>query len=149
VASGIQASVVIAAVTEATDLDLPTVLDLYRSVGWSAYTERPAALAAALAGSTRVVTAHLGGQLVGLARVISDGASIAYLQDLLVHPDHRRRGTGAALVTAALAPYAAVRQHVLLTDDEPAKRAFYESLGYCEAGEHAAGPLRAFVRITT
>jgi hypothetical protein len=42
--------------------------------------------------------------------------------------------------------YRAVRQKVLLTDDEPGQRAFYESLGYTEIREYRPGTLRAFVR---
>ena len=49
-------------------------------------------------------------------------------------------------VQAALEPFAHVRQKVLLTDDEPRQRAFYESLGYTELREHGNGALRAFVR---
>ncbi len=48
-----------------------------------------------------------------------DGATICYLHDVLVHPEAQRAGVGRALVRAALEPYAAVRQKVLLTDDEP------------------------------
>lgn len=130
----------------AGELEQAQVLALYRSVGWTAYTENPQTLMAALAGSSHVVVARDGQVLVGLARVVSDGASIAYLQDVLVHPDHQRGGVGAALVRAALAPYANVRQKVLLTDDDPAQRAFYQHLGYHEVHEHPAGSLRAFVR---
>lgn len=125
---------------------LGEALALYGAVGWSAYTEDPQTLGRALAGSTRVVTAREGGRLVGLARVISDGASIAYLQDVLVDPGSRRAGIGRELVRAVFAPFAAVRQHVLLTDAEPGQRAFYESLGMTEAhDEHP--PLRAFVHL--
>lgn len=122
------------------------VIALYRAVGWDTYADHPEMLKAALAGSTRVVTAHRSGRLVGLARVISDGASICYLQDVLVHPDEQRNGSGRQLVLAALEPYAGVRQKVLLTDGEPGQRAFYESLGYTEVHDHADGSLRAFVR---
>ncbi|WP_336921557.1 GNAT family N-acetyltransferase [Aquipuribacter sp. SD81] len=135
-----------AAVTVARTHDLDAVVALYRAVGWTGYAERPDVLAVALAGSSRVVTAHRDGRLVGLARVVSDGASVCYLQDVLVHPDERRRGTGRQLVLAVLQPYGAVRQKVLLTDDEPGQRAFYESLGYSEVREHGDGSLRAFVR---
>jgi hypothetical protein len=38
---------------------------------------------------------------------------------------------------------------MLLTDDEPGQRAFYESLGYAEIRDHGEGTLRAFVRIAT
>jgi GNAT superfamily N-acetyltransferase len=127
--------------------DLAEVLALYRAVGWTRYTDDPATLAAALDGSTRVVVARSRGRLVGLARVVSDGASVAYLQDVLVEPAQQRGGVGQALVRAALDPYARVRQKVLLTDDEPGQRAFYESLGFTETTDVPGGPLRAFVRM--
>lgn len=127
-------------------LDLDEVCNLYNSVGWSAYTDNPAVLEAALAGSSLIVEARLGTELVGLARVISDGASICYLQDILVHPDHQRDGIGRALAAETLARYAHVRQKVLLTDNQPGQKAFYESLGYRETADFRNGSLRAFVR---
>ena len=136
----------LATIKTASSPVLDDVLALYRAVGWSTYANDPEMLAAALAGSTHVVTAHRAGRLVGMARVISDGASICYLQDVLVHPEEQRSGTGRRLVLAALEPYADVRQKVLLTDDGPGQRAFYESLGYTEVHEQADGSLRAFVR---
>jgi GNAT superfamily N-acetyltransferase len=93
-----------------------------------------------------VVTARRGGKLVGLARALSDGATICYLQDVLVDPAEHRRGIGRALVEAVLDRYRAVRQKVLLTDDEAGQRAFYESLGYAEIRDYGPGTLRCFVR---
>ncbi|MEO9139506.1 MAG: GNAT family N-acetyltransferase [Jatrophihabitans sp.] len=127
-------------------LALDDVVELYRSVGWSVYADHPGELHAALQGSARVVVARIQERLVGLARVISDGATICYLQDVLVHPDVCRNGVGRELVLAALEPYASVRQKVLLTDDEPSQQAFYESLGYAQVREFGDGSLRAFVR---
>jgi ribosomal protein S18 acetylase RimI-like enzyme len=127
-------------------LDMGEVVELYREVGWMTYADDAATLEAALAGSSRVVAARVDGRLVGLARVISDGATICYLQDLLVHPDTQRGGVGQALVRAALEPYALVRQKVLLTDNESGQRAFYESLGFRETQDHDAGSLQTFVR---
>jgi ribosomal protein S18 acetylase RimI-like enzyme len=125
---------------------LEELLELYGAVGWSAYTDKPELLRAGIAGSSHVVTARLDGRLVGLARATSDDATICYLQDVLVHPDAQRRGIGRALVQAVLDRYSAVRQKVLLTDDEPAQRAFYESLGYAEIRDFGPGTLRSFVR---
>jgi GNAT superfamily N-acetyltransferase len=136
-------------VEQATDVPLAELLDLYGSVGWTAYTARPDVLRAALAGSSFVVTARRGGRLVGLARAVSDGATICYLQDILVRPDEHRTGVGRALATAVLDRYAHVRQKVLLTDDDPGQRAFYESLGYAETRDLGDGTLRAFVRFDT
>lgn len=122
------------------------VVSLYREVGWTAYKDDAPTLEAALAGSSCVVAARRDGRLIGLARVISDGATICYLQDVLVHPSAQRAGVGRALVLATLEPYVSVRQKVLLTDDQPGQRAFYESLGYREIRDYDAGSLRAFVR---
>jgi GNAT superfamily N-acetyltransferase len=129
--------------------DIDEVVALYRSVGWTVYSDAPHVLRAALHGSSRVVTARRTGSLVGLARVISDDATICYLQDVLVHPEAQRGGIGRRLVEAALRPYASVRQKVLLTDDQAGQRAFYESLGYRETRDHGPGTLRAFVRFDT
>jgi GNAT superfamily N-acetyltransferase len=68
------------------------------------------------------------------------------VQDVLVHADVQRAGVGTALMDAVAQRYAHVRQHVLLTDDEPRQRGFYESLGYAESRDFADGSLRAFVR---
>jgi len=119
---------------------------LYGCVGWTAYLADLDALERGVRGSLRVVTARHGSVLVGLARVVGDGATIAYLQDVLVHPEHRRVGLGRRLVGAAFAPFGRVRQHVLLTDDGADQRAFYESLGFTEIRDLAPGSLRAFVR---
>ena len=136
-------------ITACTASDLPALAEtvaLYDAVGWSAYTDHPETLIAGLAGSLRVVVAHRAGRLVGLARVVGDGATICYLQDVLVHPDARREGLGRRLVQEAFAPYGDVRQHVLITDEEPGQKAFYESLGFSQFGE--AIPGRAFVRFS-
>jgi GNAT superfamily N-acetyltransferase len=133
-------------VAAAETLDFDEVIGLYDSVGWSVYTKDPARLALALAGSSTIVVARESGAIVGLARVVSDGASIAYLQDVLVRPGNQREGIGRRLVDVVLGEYADVRQKVLLTDDEPAQRAFYEALGFSETRDVGAGTLRAFVR---
>lgn len=121
------------------------VLALYAAVGWTAYTDSPEVLARALAGSLRLVVAHRDGRLVGLARSISDGVTVVYLQDVLVHPDEQRRGVGRLLLEELFAGYPEVRQRVLLTDDEDRQRAFYQELGFVEVHDRTP-PLRSFVR---
>lgn len=129
--------------------DLPTraeALTLYDSAGWLSYTKDPERLQRALAGSTKLVTARSQGRLVGLARVVGDGATIAYLQDVLVAPDHRHLGLGRALVEAVLAPYASVNQQLLITDAEPEQISFYESPGFTELRDFPGDGLRGFAR---
>ena len=79
---------------------------------------------------------------------MSDGETIAYLQDVLVSPtDAQRCGIGRRLVTALFASDFDVRQHVLSTDAEDGQRAFYEALDFTEAHDHTP-PVRAFVRLS-
>lgn len=119
---------------------------LYTEVGWSAYTKDPERLYAAVAASLTVVTAWDSGRLVGLARVVGDGLTIVYLQDILVAPDHQRVGIGRGLFRRVFEPYDDVRQRLLLTDDDPRQRAFYEAMGFTDIRdmEH---PIRAFAKL--
>lgn len=118
---------------------------LYDSVGWTTYTDDALRLYDAVGRSLRVVCARADGVLVGLARIVGDGLTIVYLQDILVHPDYQRLGIGRELLKLALEPFEDVRQKVLITDDEPRQRAFYESLGFTEIRD-AVNPIRAFIK---
>lgn len=125
----------------------PEILALYESVGWGAYTREPNVLAEAVRGSSFVVTArNSGGALVGMARTISDDATICYLQDILVDPAFQKSGAGRALLETVLARYRHVRQLVLITDNEPGQRAFYEALGFTEGSDFRPDPVRVFVQ---
>ena len=110
-------------IEEYTTYQEPEVLALYGSVGWTAYTEQPEALRRGFAGSLLTLAARENGTLVGLLRAVGD------VQDLLVRPDHQRRGIGTALMQAALERFRSVRQVQLLTDDTEKTKGFYRSLG--------------------
>jgi len=123
------------------------VLALYESVGWGAYTREPKVLAAAVRGSSFVVTArNAGGGLIGMARAISDDATICYLQDILVDPAFQRSGAGRGLLEAVRTRYQHVRQFVLITDNEPGQRSFYEALGFTEGSDFRPEPVRVFAQ---
>jgi GNAT superfamily N-acetyltransferase len=57
----------------------------------------------ALAGSIFVATARADGRLVGLIRLVGDGAYILHIAGLSVHPDFQRQGIGRRLVELAVA----------------------------------------------
>ena len=135
-------------ISESRDVTVAELVDLYGSVGWNAYTREPRRLAEAIANSSIVVLARDDrGVLIGLARGLSDDASVFYLQDLLVRPDHQRTGIGTQLLASCLERYRHVRQKVLLADDEEAQRRFYERSGYRHATELEGAALNAFVRL--
>jgi GNAT superfamily N-acetyltransferase len=52
----------------------------------------------AIGGSTRVVGIYRDGRQVGFARMVSDGAIVAYLADVYVLAEHRGSGLGLELV---------------------------------------------------
>ncbi len=106
------------------------ILQLYRSVGWSNYFERPQMLKKAFSGSLCVLGAYEGETLVGIIRAVGDGYSILFIQDILVHPRCQRRGIGTALMKAMLERYAHVYQIQLATDNTQKTIAFYKSLGF-------------------
>ena len=48
--------------------------------------------------AARVVGLYVDGEQVGFCRAATDGASLVYLADVYVLPEHRGRGLGAELV---------------------------------------------------
>ncbi|MBG6223879.1 ribosomal protein S18 acetylase RimI-like enzyme [Arthrobacter sp. CAN_A2] len=115
---------------------LDSALALYDSVGWTAYTRDPDRLARSLTGSHLVVTAwDDDGGLIGLARTVSDGESICYIQDILVHPASRRHGVARALMEEIRGRYGHCMFLALSTDadgteDAAQSHPFYRALGF-------------------
>lgn len=121
--------------------------ELYAAVGWAAYTRDPAGLLQAINNSTFVAAARVNGELVGLARVMSDDVAIMYLQDILVRPDYQHQGVGTSLLESCLDRFDHVRQKVLLTDDQRSQHAFYRSAGFADITDLGDVGLHTFVRI--
>jgi len=99
------------------DISVDSLISLYESVGWSAYTTDPAKLARAIANSSLVISAWQENKLVGLIRCMTDNETIAYIQDILVNPDYQGQGIGDELMRLLLANLKGIRQIVLMTDE--------------------------------
>ncbi|MBV6477433.1 MAG: hypothetical protein HGGPFJEG_00172 [Ignavibacteria bacterium] len=106
------------------------ILNLYEDAGWTNYTKDKAVLYEAIRNSYFVVSAFENDKLVGLIRVVSDGLTIVYIQDILVLNSHKRKKIGTELMKIVLEEFKNVRQKVLLTDDSATNKKFYESLGF-------------------
>ena len=122
-------------IREYTKFNAEEIGRLYASVGWTAYTENMPALERGYCGSLLVLAAYEGKELLGIIRVVGDGATVVLIQDILVYPERQRQGVGTALMRAVLDRYSDVRQLQLLTDDTPKTAAFYRSLGFAELSE--------------
>ena len=79
---------------------LDDMLTLYRASGINRPTEDCARMAIMLASSNLLVTARLDGNLVGLARCLTDKAYVVYICDLLVDKAFQQQGIGKALLAA-------------------------------------------------
>mgnify|MGYP003414316353 FL=1 len=118
---------------------------LYENVEWYAYTKDLNQLQQALENSLYVLTAWEGEQLIGLIRVVGDGLTILYIQDILVLNSHQNQGIATELVKRILYKYKDVRQKVLLTEEAPDVRHFYEKNGFDSCDQ---GTLVAFVKLS-
>ena len=63
---------------------LEDVLHLYQAVGWTNYTHQPQMLEKALSHSLAIYLALDGDAVVGLVRLVGDGFSSIFVQDLIV-----------------------------------------------------------------
>ncbi|MBR6443083.1 MAG: GNAT family N-acetyltransferase [Clostridia bacterium] len=111
------------------------ILRLYTAAGWTAYTQDPSALRRGYEHSLLVLGAYEGDELLGIIRAVGDGATVVFVQDILVYPEQQRKGVGSALLQAVLDRYAAVRQIELVTDNTEKTVAFYKSMGFSELSE--------------
>ena len=73
-------------------LDIDTYMNLRAAVGWKVLKEEQALLA--LKNSIFTVTASIDDKVVGMGRMVGDGAVICYIQDLVVHPSYQKLGVG-------------------------------------------------------
>ncbi|MBQ8966568.1 GNAT family N-acetyltransferase [Ruminococcus sp.] len=122
-------------IKEYRNFDMTEVQRLYSSVGWQAYTEDMAALQRGFENSLLVLGAYENGELLGIIRTVGDGATILFIQDILVFPERQRQGIGRVLVKAVIERFADVRQVELVTDNAPDTVAFYKALGFRELSE--------------
>ena len=122
-------------IKEYTEYNEDDIKKLYSEVGWYAYTEDMPALMNGYKNSLLVLAAYENEDLVGIIRVVGDGSTIIFVQDILVFPEKQRQGVGTALLQAVLKRYANVRQIELVTDNTEKTTAFYKSLGFRELTE--------------
>jgi ribosomal protein S18 acetylase RimI-like enzyme len=115
-----------------TSAPLDEIVELYKAAGW--WQESPEARAVIptmIRGSLCFMVARsIEGRIVGMARVISDGYSDAYIQDVVVLPNYRGRGVGRELVRR-LTQFCVARKIAWIgLVAEPGTQGLYEELGF-------------------
>ena len=114
------------------------LMNLYGDVERFAYTRYPEVLEKAVNNCLNVWTAWDGDKLVGLARVVGDGYTIIYIQDILILKDYQKRGIGSKILKLILKKYESVRQIILLTDDTEKTVNYYKKNGLVKASDSNA-----------
>ena len=117
-------------ITKETSVSIDDVLHLYQAVGWTNYTNQSQMLAQALTHSLAIYLAHDGEEIVGLVRLVGDGFSSVFIQDLIVLPSYQRQGIGSDLMKEALGDYKDAYQVQLATEQTEKTLGFYRSLGF-------------------
>lgn len=120
-------------IREYTSFNREEILTLYASVGWTNYTNNPAMLEQAYQNALLIMGAYDGDKLTGVIRAVGDGASIVFVQDIVVLPAYQRKGIGTKLLRAVMERYASVYQLALMTDNTDKTISFYKSLGFLKA----------------
>ena len=122
-----------------THWDTHIVANLYRAGGWWREEWNPDDLTQLMRLSFAFAIAHTkdSRQSVGMGRVISDGVSDAYIQDLVVIPEWRGRGVGKKILSTLVAycHHHGITWIGLIA--EPGTTEFYTSMGF--------SPLRGYI----
>jgi ribosomal protein S18 acetylase RimI-like enzyme len=116
---------------------------LRKSVGWNEINERQAITG--LSNSRYMAAAYHDGKTVGMARLITDGGYVAYIADVVVHPDYQKLGIGKTLVNMILSFIEANLNEddsvCVLLMAAKGKEEFYRRFGFIERPNenHGAG----------
>lgn len=108
------------------------IVSLYRMGGWWKEEYDPATLPELIRGSFAFAVAvdRKTGRAVGMGRVISDGVSDGYIQDLVVLPAFRKRGIGREIVDTLVTACKNAGITWIALIAEPDTGAFYLPLGF-------------------
>ena len=108
------------------------IVELYKSAGWWKESYESSAINQLIKGSFAFVVAVdiNSGKAIGMGRIISDGISDAYMQDIVVLSEHRGKNIGKRLVAALLDHCLSKGLTWIGLISEPGQDGFYSSIGF-------------------
>lgn len=97
-----------------SDLSAEELGPLLFAASQSTYSRRE--LEHLISGSTHYVTARDASELVGFGRLLSDGAVVAYINNMAVSPAYQRRGIGQTILKQLIAAAGEVKSLFLYSN---------------------------------
>ncbi len=123
--------------------DTDEIVELYRQGGWWKDTWSTSEIGPLIKGSFLFALAKDGeNRAVGMGRVISDGTSDGYIQDLVVHADYRGLGIGRRILKALVEESRRKGLGWIGLIAEPGTSDFYEKEGFSTMTDHIPMVLR-------
>jgi GNAT superfamily N-acetyltransferase len=111
------------------ELSVEAFIDVLRrsTLGERRPIDDPETIRGMLEHADLIVTARVGGRLIGISRAITDFSYCTYLSDLAVDEAYQRRGIGKELIRRT--HEAAGRQTLLVLLAAPKARGYYPHIG--------------------
>ena len=114
------------------------IVMLYKAGGWWKESYDKSAIQSMITGSFAfaVVVLSKSGKAIGMGRILSDGVSDAYIQDLVVLPKYRGQGIGKKLVNFLISHCLSKGIVWIGLIAEPGNDKFYKDLGLKPMKDH-------------
>ncbi len=114
--------------------DRDQIIQLYKEAGWwkPENDRQPEFVDKIAENSYCFVGAFCGQRMIGMGRVLSDGVSDAYIQDVTVLREYRGRGIGGKIIEQLILKLRADRVEWIGLIGEPGTGNFYNKLGFTQ-----------------
>ncbi len=114
------------------NIKIEQIIDLYKEAGWwdEDDEKNPIKVKKIIKESYIFIGAFIENKLVGMARVLSDGISDAYIQDVIVKENYRKKGIGKKLIIFLLNYLKKKQINWIGLISTPSSKEFYKKLGF-------------------
>ena len=124
------------------EITIEEYLDIRASVNWRELARNQAEKA--LRHSLILVGAYEDDHLVGMGRIVGDGAVICYVQDLIVRPQYQKHNVGSQVLSTLIQYVEGIReegsQMMLCLMCAKGREPFYEKHGFIARPTDTLGP---------
>lgn len=123
-------------------IDVQEYLEIRAKVGWITLLEEQAQKA--LSHSICTIGAYENDRLIGMGRIVGDGAVICYIQDLIVVPEYQSKGVGSMVLEHLVEYVTSIQEEnsqiMLCLMCAKGREKFYEKHGFIARPTDTLGP---------